>query len=126
MHIPHGASQRRYCVQTQECGETFTTAVRSSSVLMYEVSLRNFYVQLLLLKPNPIDGSLYLFYARNICHLDSLLGPIKNIVNFILSEWTTHITIFSPLPYQRSKLSKLTLYLSIELQYVLRRIYRMN
>ena len=61
---------------------------------MYEVSLRNFYVQLLLLKPNPIDGSLYLFYARNICHLDSLLGPIKNIVNFILSGWTTHITIF--------------------------------
>ena len=36
----------------------------------------------------------YLFYAKNICHLDSLLEPIKNIVNPILLGWKTHITIF--------------------------------
>ena len=84
----------------------------------------------MLLTPS-IDGSLYLFYARNIFHLDSLLRPIKNIVNFILSGWTTHNDLFHHCcscdkPYQGSKLSKLTLYLSIELQYPLRRIYRMN
>ena len=41
-----------------------------------------------------IDGSPYLFYAKNICHLYSLLAPIKTIVNSILSGWTTRIPMF--------------------------------
>ena len=41
-----------------------------------------------------IDGSPYLFYTKNICHLYSLLAPIKAIVNSILPGWTTHIPIF--------------------------------
>ena len=41
-----------------------------------------------------IDGSPYLFYAKNICHLYSLLAPIRTIVNSILSGWTTRIPIF--------------------------------
>ena len=99
-----GWCQRRCCVQTQECHETSTTAVRNSSFFMYEVSLRYFYVQSLFLESefpccsilDPfVDGSPYLFYAKNICHLDSLLEPIKNIVNPKLSGWKTHITIFS-------------------------------
>ena len=28
-----------------------------------------------------IDGSTYIFYAKNICHLYSLFAPIKTIVN---------------------------------------------
>ena len=36
----------------------------------------------------------YLFHAEHICHLYSLLAPIKTIVNTILSGRTTHITIF--------------------------------
>ena len=39
--------------------------------------------------------SSYLLYAKIICNLDSLLEPIKNIVNPKLSGWKTHITIFS-------------------------------
>ena len=68
---------------------------------MYEVSLRIFYVQLLffgtkipMLSASFIDGSPYLFYAKHICHLYSLLTPIKAIVNSILSGWAAHITIF--------------------------------
>ena len=41
-----------------------------------------------------IDGSPYLFYAKNICHLYSLLAPIRTIVNSILSGWATRIPIF--------------------------------
>ena len=41
-----------------------------------------------------IDGSPYLFYVKNICHLYSLLASIKTIVNSILSGWTTHVPIF--------------------------------
>ena len=41
-----------------------------------------------------IDGSPYLFYVKNICHLYSLLAPIRAIVNSILSGWTTRIPIF--------------------------------
>ena len=41
-----------------------------------------------------IDVSPYLFYSKNICHLYSLLAPIKTIVNSILSGWTTHVPIF--------------------------------
>ena len=61
-----------------------------------EISMSSYFFwnQIPMLLTPSIDGSLYLFYARNICHLDSLLGPIQNIVNFILSGWTTHITIF--------------------------------
>ena len=60
-----------------------------------EISMSSYFFwnQIPMLLTPSIDGSLYLFYARNICHLDSLLGPIKNIVNFILSGWTTHITM---------------------------------
>ena len=68
---------------------------------MYEVPLRIFYVQLLFFGTNIpmlsaplIDGSPYLFYVKNICHLYSLLAPIKTIVNSILSGWTTHVPIF--------------------------------
>ena len=69
---------------------------------MYEFSLRIFYDQLrffgtkipMLFTPS-VDGRPHLFYAKNICHLYILLGPIKNIVNSILSGWTTHITMFS-------------------------------
>ena len=35
----------------------------------------------------------FLQYARNICHLYSLLAPIKTIMNSILSGWTPHIPI---------------------------------
>ena len=43
-----------------------------------------------------VDGSPHLFYAKNICHLKALRHSfaVKNIVNSILSECTTHITMF--------------------------------
>ena len=41
-----------------------------------------------------IDGSPYLFHFKNICHLYSLLAPIKTIMNSILSGWTEHVLIF--------------------------------
>ena len=41
-----------------------------------------------------IDGSPYLFYAKNIRHLYSLLAPIRTIVNSILQGWTTRMTMF--------------------------------
>ena len=115
------------CIQIQEYHETSTTAARSSSFLMYEVPLRIFYVQLLffgtkipMLSAPFIDGSPYLFYAKNICHLYSLLAPIKTIVNSILSGWTTYTDLFRhccswDTPHQCSQFSKMTLYPSIEL-----------
>ena len=96
-----GWCQRRCCAETQECHETSTTAARSSSFLMYEVPLRIFYVQLLffgtkipMLSAPLIDGIPYLFHFKNICHLYSLLAPIKTIMNSILSGWTEHVPIF--------------------------------
>ena len=68
---------------------------------MYEVPLKIFYVQLLffgtkipMLSAPFIDGSPYLFYAKNICHIYTLLAPIRTIVNSILQGWTTRMTMF--------------------------------
>ena len=67
---------------------------------MYEFSLGIFYDQLRFFgNQNPydqLDGSPHLFYAKNICHLKALRHSfaVKNIVNSILSECTTHITMF--------------------------------
>ena len=52
-----------------------------------------------------IDGSPYLFYTKNICHLYSLFAPIKTIVNSILSGWTAHITIFLTITVARIHLT---------------------
>ena len=95
---------------------------------MYEVPLRIFYVQLLffgtkipMLSAPFIDGSSYLFYTKNICHLYSLLAPIKAIVNSILPGWTTRITMFFVFAVAGIRLTnalssqKMTLYPSIEL-----------
>ena len=118
-----GWCQRRCCAETQECHETSTTAARSSSFLMYEVPLRIFYVQLLffgtkipMLSAPFIDGSPYLFYAKNICHLYSLLAPIRTIVNSILQGWTTRMTMFFVIAVAEIRLTnalssqKMTLY----------------
>ena len=111
------------CIQIQEYHETSTTAARSSSFLMYEVPLRIFYVQLLffgtkipMLSASFIDGSPYLFYAKNICHLYSLLAPIRTIVNSILQGWTTRMTMFFVIAVAEIRLTnalssqKMTLY----------------
>ena len=118
-----GWCQRRCCAQTQECHETSTTAARSSSFLMYEVPLRIFYVRLLffgtkipMLSAPLIDGSPYLFHFKNICHLYSLLAPIRTIVNSILQGWTTRMTMFFVIAVAEIRLTnalssqKMTLY----------------
>ena len=40
-----------------------------------------------------VDGRPHLFYAKDICHLYSLLAPIKTTVNTILSGWATQLPI---------------------------------
>ena len=63
-----------------------------------------------------IDGSPYLFYAKNICHLYSLLAPIRTIVNSILQGWTTRMTMFFVIAVAEIRLTnalssqKMTLY----------------
>ena len=68
---------------------------------MYEVPLRIFYVQLLffgtkipmLLAPL-IDSIPYLFYAKNICHLYSLLAPMTHCELHFVGMDDTHTDLF--------------------------------
>ena len=69
-------------------------------------SVTFFGTKILMLSTSFIDGSPYLFYAKHICHLYSLLTPIKAIVNSILSGWAAHITIFLTITVARIHLTK--------------------
>ena len=96
-----------------KCHETSTTATRSSSFLMYEVSLRIFYGQLpFFLKPKSSWCRLLhrwqpipFLCQKHLRPSLQLACADQTIVNSILSGWTTHIPIFFAIAVARIHLS---------------------